>query len=583
MRNPFAFMKYRIYRRTFSIYIAIMLFVICSVSGSMLYSAHRTGLERFVLEENSNFSVFEMKRQNVMTEIDRMFFRIYATQSLEDDFIHFFSSETEEYVRYRLSGTGTDKESYPEAVSSLVAESGYCIRYVLHDTSDYVIAAEFNAQGYSRYRWISHQEASELEEGMLVYPKEVSLRGSEREKVTFLIDLSDFSGTAFQPKDGGGVYYYTGGRGYPFGDRKLPEASWEELLSGASSSGSVRQKGKSLFYWVQSSLDGEYTVAVVSLKNPYLYPSLHIVVGIIPLFLFAFVYITFLYGHQFTKDTRFIQKILDSMNRAQSSDFTPIDLEGREDEYGQIASNLNSLYKHLELLIQQKYILTINQQRTEMKMLSAQLNPHFLYNTLEKVRMRALREGAPHAAQAAASLGQLYRNIVKTEPVISLKRELEITEQYLELMTFLCGDQVLYHLDLDNRLDTMLTPKIWMQPILENFFKHNLRDDEQIKVVVVQTRKRKDGIAFDFFDNIGSVAEQTRQELNRELTPSQIRAYAELSDKGIGLQNVYLRLYLYYGERVSMEMLNNQPTGVRIRILIKDEERDSHVQAFGCG
>ena len=118
MRNPFAFMKYRIYRRTFSIYIAIMLFVICSVSGAMLYSAHRTGLERFVLEENSSFSIFETKRQSVMTGIDRLFFRIYATRSLEDDFIHFFSPEAEEYVRYRLSDKW--EESY---LASRMAEA----------------------------------------------------------------------------------------------------------------------------------------------------------------------------------------------------------------------------------------------------------------------------------------------------------------------------------------------------------------------------------------------------------------------------------------------------------------------------
>ncbi len=56
------------------------------------------------------------------------------------------------------------------------------------------------------------------------------------------------------------------------------------------------------------------------------------------------------------------------------------------------------------------------------------------------------------------------------------------------------------------------------------------------------------------------------------LTPCRIREYAERSDKEIGLQNVYLRLYLYYGERVTMELMNNQPTGVRIRIRILEEE-----------
>lgn len=162
-------------------------------------------------------------------------------------------------------------------------------------------------------------------------------------------------------------------------------------------------------------------------------------------------------------------------------------------------------------------------------------------------------------------------------------RELDITAQYLDLMGFLYGEQVLYHMDLDPALSDMPTPKIWMQPILENFFKHNFRDDEKIKVVVIQTRRRESGADIEFFDNLSSIAAEKLDELNQELTPSQIRKYAQTQDKGIGLKNVYLRLPLYYGERVSMEIRNNQPTGVRIRVQIRDEEGEKDVQALDRG
>jgi len=165
-------------------------------------------------------------------------------------------------------------------------------------------------------------------------------------------------------------------------------------------------------------------------------------------------------------------------------------------------------------------------------------------------------------------------NVVKLKASTPLgeKKELEITTQYLELMCFLYGDQMLYHIDADETLGDVLTPKIWMQPILENFFKHNFREDDQIKIVVAEIRRRGGAVQFDFFDNLGSIPEDKCRELNRMLTPCRIREYAERSDKEIGLQNVYLRLYLYYGERVTMELMNNQPTGVRIRIRILEEE-----------
>ena len=581
LQNPFAFLKYRIYRRTFLLYVAIMLLVIGMVSGVLLLNAHATGLNSFSSGASAGLSLLEMKRQSVMTGIDRLFFRIYAARTLENDFVHFFGATPEEYVQYRLSRSDAGSETYPEALSSLVTESGYSIRYVLHSDGKRIIAAQYSDNGYSRYRELTPREAAALEKGMLVYTKEVTVRSCPEAKIAFLIDLSDYAARVI-PTENGGMCYYAGERMTPAGALTLSGEAWDSLFSGGDGSGSARLDGQRLFYWTKNVPEGGYQVAAASPRQPYLFPSLYVVAGICLCVVAAFAFITFLYGRQFTEDTRYLQKMLDSMGRVQSGDFTPMDLGDRNDEYGQIARNLNGLYRHLDLLIQQKYVLTINQQRTEMKMLSAQLNPHFLYNTLERIRLRALREGAPTAAEAAASLGQLYRNIVKTDPVIPLEKELEITAQYLELMRFLYGDQMLYHIDADHRLDGLLTPKIWMQPILENFFKHNFREDDQIKIVVVEIRRRGDGVQFDFFDNLGSIPEEKCRELNRVLTPREIREYAERSDKEIGLQNVYLRLYLYYGDRVAMELMNNQPTGVRIRIRIRDEEEEN-VSPADCG
>ena len=580
-RGLFPFLKYRIYRRTFFLYVTIMVLVISAVSVVLLLNANATGLDRFSSGASAGFSLLEMKRQSVLAGIDRLFFRIYATRTLEQDFTRFFGATPEEYMRYRLSRGDPGSETYPEALGSVVAASDYTIRYVLHDDGERIMAAQYSDAGYSRYRFVTRREAEALRRGLLVYTKELAGQSGPVGQMVFLIDLSACAAGVI-PTENGGMCYFVGDRGISAGSLGLGDPAWETLLAGEDGSGSVRLDGQWLFYWTKSVPEGGYRVAAAASRQPYLFPSLYIVAGICLCVVTAFGVITFLYSRQFTEDTHYLQKMLDSMARVQSGDFTPMELADRNDEFGQIARNLNGLYRHLDLLIQQKYVLTINQQRTEMKMLSAQLNPHFLYNTLERIRLRALREGAPRAAEAAASLGQLYRNIVKTPSVIPMQRELEIAGEYLELMCFLYGEQMLYHIDADPRLAQTLTPKIWMQPILENFFKHNFREDEQIKVVVVEAHRREGGIQLDFFDNLGSIPEEKCRELNRVLTPREIRDYAERSDKEVGLQNVYLRLYLYYGDRVSMELMNNQPTGVRIRIRIRDEEEE-HVSPADCG
>ncbi len=203
-----------------------------------------------------------------------------------------------------------------------------------------------------------------------------------------------------------------------------------------------------------------------------------------------------------------------------------------------------------------------------MQMLSAQLNPHFLYNTLERIRLRALLESNPAVAEAIADLGLLYRNIVKTEPVITLQKELDITRQYLDLMSFLYEDQFLYHLDVPEEIMDISTPKIWMQPIVENFFKHNFQHDSSLKVIVISGERLNGGIRLKFFDNCGKISDEQLLQLNQLFTDQED---GEETSTGIGLQNVYSRLRLFYGSRLEMRIENNKPAGVCIQILLKNE------------
>lgn len=82
------------------------------------------------------------------------------------------------------------------------------------------------------------------------------------------------------------------------------------------------------------SLENPVTLAVVAPRDPYLFPSLQVVILMIFCVVGAFACITYLYGRQFTKDTRFLQKMLDSMDSVQESNFAPLDVEGRDDEFG---------------------------------------------------------------------------------------------------------------------------------------------------------------------------------------------------------------------------------------------------------
>lgn len=94
-------------------------------------------------------------------------------------------------------------------------------------------------------------------------------------------------------------------------------------------------------------------------------------------------------------------------------------------------------------------------------------------------------------------------------------------------MCFLYDDQFLYHCDIPEDMYAISTPKIWMQPIVENFFKHNFQNDSQLKVVVISGSRQSDGILFQFFDNIGHIREEQIALLNQQFTPEKSKESAD--------------------------------------------------------
>ena len=102
-----------------------------------------------------------------------------------------------------------------------------------------------------------------------------------------------------------------------------------------------------------------------------------------------------------------------------------------------------------------------------------------------------------------------------------MEKEINITKQYLDLMCFLYEDEFLYHCDMKEEVFDILTPKIWMQPIMENFFKHNFREDERIKIIVFTGEKCAEGIRLTFFDNMGYIPEGQLEYLNGGFSPEE--------------------------------------------------------------
>lgn len=259
-----------------------------------------------------------------------------------------------------------------------------------------------------------------------------------------------------------------------------------------------------------------------------------------------------------------IMQMLGAMEQGSFAEAESMEFQvGRQNEYGVIAAALRKVSRKLEGYINKEYILKLKQQEAAMRALRNQINPHFLYNTLESIRAKALVLGDEETAEAIGQLGGLYRSLVRSPEVISLKEEFSHMELYLKIMALRFRDNFVYQLELDEEAGKLETLSFWLQPLAENFFSHGIDRNSDLNLLIVEGCRKKGGVEIIMTDNGLGIMEE-------RLTQIRTNMYGESDDSGldIGLRNVYTRLKYYYGEGFSMKIKNNAEGGVRITIFI---------------
>jgi len=266
-------------------------------------------------------------------------------------------------------------------------------------------------------------------------------------------------------------------------------------------------------------------------------------------------------------DARFLHRIIQSIGRVKTANFTPNrPARYRRNEYGMIARELDDMIQQLDKHIRNEYLFKLKQQETEMKALQNQINPHFLYNTLEVIRSTALVNQDRDTADAIATLGALYREIVKKENIISIASELELLQKYLEIMEFKYPERFYYQVNVEPTLLSIPTVKFWMQPLAENFFIHGFNANHEFNLYVVNGWEAEDHYVLEFVDNGRGIHAERLLTVRSTLSNND-----DTSSNSIGLRNVNTRLHFFYGNSYSMEIENNEEAGVKITVRISKE------------
>ena len=206
-------------------------------------------------------------------------------------------------------------------------------------------------------------------------------------------------------------------------------------------------------------------------------------------------------------------------------------------------------------------------RKTELKALQAQINPHFLYNTLDSIQWMCEQGRTEDAAKMVSSLARLFRiSISRGHELITIRDELRHAESYLVIQSYRYKDQFTYCFDVDPSLENCLCNKITVQPLIENAIYHGLDrsvDEGEIKISVKKAPDDENDILITVSDNgIGMTKEQCLSILKKERSDS----------SGIGVKNVNDRLKIYFGEKYGLSIESELDVGTTVTVRIPKKE-----------
>lgn len=267
-------------------------------------------------------------------------------------------------------------------------------------------------------------------------------------------------------------------------------------------------------------------------------------------------------------EARFLSHIMDMLKTMEHGSFVEVGTMvmkrgGHYNEYTLIADALSEVSVKLDGYIRKEYLLKLKQQETAMRALRHQINPHFLYNTLESIRVRALVLKDRETAEAIEGLGRLYRTLIRCPEVIPLQKEVEVLEMYLKLMSLRFADTFVYRVDIEEEAKDVDTIAFWLQPLAENFFNHGMDQESEFNLLMLEAVKKEEGILVTMSDNGRGIMKDRLLEIRKNMVEGGDDPGAD-----IGLRNVYMRLSYFYGEAFSMNIENQAAGGLKIDIFL---------------
>ena len=326
--------------------------------------------------------------------------------------------------------------------------------------------------------------------------------------------------------------------------------------------------------WFVGVTSHGYQVQVAVPKNFVLQgtvTSSALIVGLSLLFI-VILYLTL--RQTFANYQKQVVDLVDSIQAiAQGEEGLRIDTLEKDQELLLIAETTNDMLDRLEKNIHDIYQLELSQKDANMRALQAQINPHFMYNTLEFLRMYAVMQSQDELADIIYEFSSLLRNNISDERETLLKQELEFCRKYSYLCMVRYPKSIAYGFKIDPELENMKIPKFTLQPLVENYFAHGVDHRRTDNVISIKALKQDGFVEILVVDNGRGMSSEKLASIREKLSQRHFDHQASYSEQkqSIGIVNVHERFVLYFGDRYAITIESAEQAGVQYRITIQDE------------
>lgn len=267
--------------------------------------------------------------------------------------------------------------------------------------------------------------------------------------------------------------------------------------------------------------------------------------------------------------TKPLRRVSEAIRKFSKGDFEQQVEVTTNDEVGEVARCFNKMVGDIKTLIDQNYVITLKERESELTALQAQINPHFLYNTLDSLYWQATAEDNEEIAESILALSELFKLVLnRGNKEITVGQEIELISRYLQIQKMRFSKRLSYEIDVDESILRVKMPKLILQPFVENAIVHGFENVSTPCKLQVIGKREGQHIRFEISDTgIGM-----RQDQIDAIWEEETEQYANQRIGRYAIKNVKERLELKYNGDFKLEIQSNVGKGTKVILIIPFKE-----------